>query len=62
MKLLKTQLYKIGQSGKFVGTLLGPLLNIPITLMKNVVKPSAKSILIPLGLAAAASLTVLQHY
>ena len=62
MKLLKTQLYKIGQSGKFVGTLLGSLLNIPITLMKNVVKPSAKSILIPLGLAAAASVTVLQHY
>ena len=55
-------MYKIGQSGKFVGTLLGSLLNIPITLMKNVVKPSAKSILIPLGLAAAASVTVLQHY
>ena len=43
------------QSGGFLGRLLGPLLKIGLPLMKNVIKPLAKSVLIPLGLTAAAS-------
>ena len=43
------------QSGGFLGRLLGPLLKTGLTLIKNVIKPLAKSVLIPLGLTAAAS-------
>ena len=43
------------QSGGFFGRRLGPLLKTGLPLMKNVIKPSAKSVLIPLGLTAAAS-------
>ena len=43
------------QSGRFLGRLLGPLLKTGLPLMKNVIKPLAKSVLIPLGLTAAAS-------
>ena len=43
------------QSGELKGRLLGPLLKKGLPLIKNVIKPLAKSILIPLGLAAAAS-------
>ena len=43
------------QSGGFFGRLLGPLLKTGLPLMKNVTKPLAKSVLIPLGLTAAAS-------
>ena len=43
------------QSGKFVGRLLSPLLKTKLPLMKNVIKPLAKSVLISLGLTAAAS-------
>ena len=43
------------QSGGFLGRLLGPLLKTGLPLIKNVIKPLAKSILIPLGLTAAAS-------
>ena len=57
IKLSKTQLYKIGQSGGFLGRFLGPLLKNGLLLMKNVLKPLAKSILIPLGLTAGASAT-----
>ena len=57
IKLSKTQLHKIGQSGGFLGRLLGPLLKTGLPLMKNVLKPLAKSVLIPLGLTAAASAT-----
>ena len=57
IKLSKTQLYKTGQSGGFLGRLLGPLLKTGLPLMKNVLKPLTKSVLIPLGLAAAASAT-----
>ena len=55
IKLSKTQLSKMIQSGGFLGRLLGPLLKTGLPLMKNVIKPLAKSILIPLGLTAAAS-------
>ena len=43
------------QSGGFLGKLLGPLLKAGLPLIKNVIAPLAKSILIPLGLTAAAS-------
>ena len=46
IKLSKTQLHKIGQSGGFLGKLLGPLLKTRFLLMKNVLKPLAKSALI----------------
>ena len=39
----------------FLGRLLGPLLRTGLPLMKNVIQPLAKSVLIPLGLTAAAS-------
>ena len=57
IKSSKTQLSKIMQSGAFLGRLLGPLLNTGLPLIKNVIKPLAKSVLIPLGLTAAASAT-----
>ena len=43
------------QSGRFLGRLLGPLLKTVLTLIKNVIKPFAKSVLIPLRLTAVAS-------
>ena len=43
------------QSRGFLGRLLGPLLKTGLSLIKNVIKPLAKSVLIPLGLTAAAS-------
>ena len=43
------------QSGKFPGRLVGPLLKTGLTLMKNVIQPLAESVLMPLGLTAAAS-------
>ena len=55
IKLSKTQLSKMRQSGRFLGRILGPLLKTGLALMRNAVKPLAKSILIPLGLTAAAS-------
>ena len=44
-----------GQSSAFSGRLLGPLLKTGLPLMKNVLKPLAKSVLILLGLTAARS-------
>ena len=55
IKLSKTQLSKMIQSGGFLGRLLGPLLKTGLPLIKNLIKPLAKSVLIPLGLNAAAS-------
>ena len=55
IKLSKTKLSKMIQSGGFLGRLLGPLLKTGLPLIKNVIKPLAKSVLIPLGLTAAAS-------
>ena len=43
------------QLGGFLGRLLGLLLRAGLLLMKNVIQPLAKSVLIPLGLTAAAS-------
>ena len=50
-------MHKIGQSGGFLGRLLGPLLKTGCPLIKNVLKPLVKSVLILLGLTAAASET-----
>ena len=55
IKLSKTPLFKMMQSRGFLGRLLGPLLKTGVPLMKNIIKPLAKSILIPLRLTAAAS-------
>ena len=54
IKLSKTQLSKMIQSGGFLSRLLGPLLKTGLPLIKNVIKPLAKSVLILLGLTAAA--------
>ena len=43
------------QSGGFLGRFLGSLLETGLPSMKNVIKPLAKIVLIPLGLTAAAS-------
>ena len=51
----KAQLSKMIQSGGFLGKLRGPLLKTGLPLMKSVITPLAKSVLIPLGLTAAAS-------
>ena len=55
IKLSKTQLSKMIQSGGFLGRLLGPLLKTGLPLIKNVIKPLAKSVLISLRLTVAAS-------
>ena len=54
-KFSKAQLSKMIQSGGFLGKLLGPLLKTGLPLIKSVIKPLAKSVLVPLGLTAAAS-------
>ena len=55
IKFSKTQLSKMIQLGGFLGKLLGPLLKTRLQLIKIVIKPLAKSVLIPLELTAAAS-------
>ena len=55
IKLSKTQLSKMIQAGGFLGRFLGPLLKTGLPLISNVIKPLSKSVLIPLGLTAAAS-------
>ena len=55
IKSSKTQLSKMIQSGGFIGRLLGPLLKTELPLIKNAIKPLAKSFLIPLELTAGAS-------
>ena len=55
IKLSKIQISKMIQSGGFLGRLLGLLLKTGLPLIKNVIEPLAKSVLIPLGLTATAS-------
>ena len=55
IKLSKTQLSKMIQAGGFLGRLLGPLPKTGLPLVKSVIKALAKSVLVPLGLTAAAS-------
>ena len=54
IKLSKAQISRIIQSGGFLDK-LGPLLKTGLPLIKNGIKPLAKSVSIPLGLTAAAS-------
>ena len=61
INLSKTQLSKMIQSGRFLSRLLGPLLKAGLPLIKNVIKPLAKYVLVPLGLTAAAS-AAMQEY
>ena len=49
IKFSKGQISKTIQCGGFLGKLLGPLLKTGLPLIKNVIKPLAKSVLIPLG-------------
>ena len=55
IKLSKTQLSKIRQSRGFLVRLLETLLKSGLLLMKNVLKPLPKRVLIPLGSPAAVS-------
>ena len=55
IKFSKAQLSQIIQSGGFLGKLLSAILKTGLPLMKSVIKPLAKWVLIPLGLTAAAS-------
>ena len=56
INLSKTELSKMIQLGGFLGRLLGPLLKTGLPLMKSVIQPLCyKSVIIPLGLTAAAS-------
>ena len=55
IKFSKTELSKMIQPGRFLGKLLGQLLKTGLPLIKNVITPLAKIVLIPLGLTAAAS-------
>ena len=55
IKLSKTQLSKMIKSGGFLGRLFGPLVKTGLPLTKNLIKPLAKSVIIPLGLTAAAA-------
>ena len=57
IKLLKTQLHKIGQSEGFLGRCLVPLLITGLPLIGYVLKPLAKSFSSPLRLTASASVT-----
>ena len=47
------KIIKIGQLGGFLGRLLQPLLKTGLPLIENVLKPLAKSILLPFRLTAA---------
>ena len=55
IKLSKTHLSKMAQSRGFLGRLLVPLPKAGLPLVKNLIKPLGKSVLIPLGLTAAAA-------
>ena len=52
IKLSKTQLSKMIPSGGFLGRLLAPLIKTGLPLMKNFIKPLAKTVLISLGSTA----------
>ena len=56
-KLSKTQLSMMVQLGEFLGRLLRSLLRTGVSLIKNVLKPLGKSVLIPLILTVTACAT-----
>ena len=59
IKLSKAQISKIIQPSGILGKLLDPLLKTVLPLIKIIIKPLPKSVLIALGLTAAASATIL---
>ena len=59
IRVSKIQISKIIQSGGFLARLLAPLQKTVLPLMKNVIKPW--SVLIPLGITAAASADAGMH-
>ena len=61
IKLSKAQLPKMIQSGGFFSRLFGPLMKTGLPLIKNLIKPLAKIVLIPLGLTAASAADVRIH-
>ena len=63
-KISDSQLNKLKSAVKnngFLGKLLGPLLKTGLPLIKNVIKPLAESVLIPLGLTAQHLLLMLEY-
>ena len=54
-------MYKIGQSGGFLGRIIGPLPKPELPLKRNVLKPLAKSVLLLLGIAAALAINLAIH-
>ena len=60
-KLSKVELHKIGQSGGFLGRPLGQLLKTGLPFIGNILKPLAKSVLIPLGLTEVAATDATIH-
>ena len=57
IKLIKTQMHKIGQSGGNLGRLSGLLLKSELSLIRNILKPLAETALMPLVLTAVVSAT-----
>ena len=55
IKLSKTQTYRMAQLERFHGRFLVPLLKTGSPLIKKLIKPLVKSILVPLELIASAS-------
>ena len=54
IKLWNAQLCKIIQSDEFLSWLLGSLMKVGLPLIKHILTPLVKSVLIPLGLTAEA--------
>ena len=61
IKFSKTQLSKMIQSGGFLGKLLGPLLKTGLPLIQSVIKPLAKSVIIPLELTSSSISSRCKH-
>ena len=55
-ELTRTHIAIIIQSDKFLGRPLEPLIKVGLSLMRNTLTPLAKSVLLPLGLTATASI------
>lgn len=55
VKLSKTQISQVIQSGRFFGRPVAPLPKVGVPLMKNVLTPLVKTVLIPLQFTAASS-------
>ena len=53
IKLSKTHLHKIGQSGGFLGRLLGPLLKTGMSLIGKVLKPLSKKRVNPIRISSS---------